>query len=698
MFPIACPNCRARFKGKPEHVGRNIKCPKCEHRFTVQPPPADDGPNELDQPSTPPPSRSRLSASSSRSPASTTPAAAAPPVVTTTTDQPQSRLPAILTIVGIVVLIGVGAAVALIFIGGDDKPTDPPPPPQRRADAGASPNDANDGGPKKPNTQKVDPSPTPRTPPTAPDTSTPAPPVSDKLRRDALATLDKLRETAFAQPGYSNDELLQVALLYGRLGERKAFDELIGQWSTQADRMLLARRNEAAPGWAKIAAVQKSMGDERWPQSLAKLNQALENTAARIEGDGLSTIVEKLMALGEAEQAKAVVDSILERANVRPGQPNRNVSPAVLRVLALVDVGRIAELGLNVSVANGQVYQPVLDDLFRLRNHAAIVEWVRICPANRRRGLFQEALSRLLLLGDLDAVEALVLACPEQDIAKLTGWRPLVVAFASAGLELQAEAIAGRLRAHPQAVAFAALAPTWAEAGRFPDLNGALLTVPKSLERDRIAALLAVAHHRAGQPDRFEPALAEMKAHALDDNFSKLWTAEALHRVGREDEARKLLPELFAHFIKRDEASRSAGALEVCLNLIARLGDDALIQQTFERLRGQGRRGEAMVSTFISVLLDADRADPVVDYTNRRLVSVNINQHYVDTIRQIVQAGYGGLLLNPAELVSGRTTWANAYRHKHWLVLMAVADHLDPPQHDPIKPSKKAYHALLPTG
>lgn len=33
---ISCPACKKKFKGKPELVGKKIRCPKCEHVFVVQ--------------------------------------------------------------------------------------------------------------------------------------------------------------------------------------------------------------------------------------------------------------------------------------------------------------------------------------------------------------------------------------------------------------------------------------------------------------------------------------------------------------------------------------------------------------------------------------------------------------------------------------------------------------------------------------
>jgi hypothetical protein len=35
-FVIACPECKKKFKGRPELQGKKIKCPACSHPFTVQ--------------------------------------------------------------------------------------------------------------------------------------------------------------------------------------------------------------------------------------------------------------------------------------------------------------------------------------------------------------------------------------------------------------------------------------------------------------------------------------------------------------------------------------------------------------------------------------------------------------------------------------------------------------------------------------
>jgi len=57
---ITCPDCKKRFKGKPELVGKKIKCPGCSKAFVV--PPSEEEPKEeltADEPVASPPQSER---------------------------------------------------------------------------------------------------------------------------------------------------------------------------------------------------------------------------------------------------------------------------------------------------------------------------------------------------------------------------------------------------------------------------------------------------------------------------------------------------------------------------------------------------------------------------------------------------------------------------------------------------------------
>jgi predicted Zn finger-like uncharacterized protein len=116
VFHFSCPSCRSRFRGKPDHVGRQVKCPKCGTRFVVT-----------------------HEQSAADSPDAVKPRAAAPAPVSA--EQPTARrvgLPVLVAAgaVGGAVIAGVVVMVGVLLLGGADaaKRTRPASRTRRRTD------------------------------------------------------------------------------------------------------------------------------------------------------------------------------------------------------------------------------------------------------------------------------------------------------------------------------------------------------------------------------------------------------------------------------------------------------------------------------------------------------------------------------------------------------------------------------------
>ncbi len=691
MFPIACPNCQARFKGKPEYLGRNIKCPKCEQRFTVEAPPADDTPNDLY--ATPPmQSRSSLGASSSQQ----STASAAPPVVTTSADQSSSRLPVILTIVGIVVLIGVGAIVAIMFIGGEDPPVGAP------NDDGREKNSRAASDPPGNNNQSD------------PSASQPKPLSNEEqLRQLGLRIVAKLERPV---PEHLVEDA-QPAVLFKRLGAADQYERIIGNIRKKVPHANPARDGTRVRRWYQLALAEHRAGDNHYRQTLEGAWQQYTKDVDRLSD--LSQIITQLCEMQEKDHARKVLelwmDKRVESKDIEPG----NTRGSYFGELFILVNGLEKALETLPSVRDEKSGEVILRNAVKRalggRNHSQVVQIVKACQShNHLANLFDSALYKLIEAGDLDAVADLVEGCPNQ-IEQITSnrWWSIAKLCLDTGEDEQARTIVLRAlrRDYDLVRALAATAPVIVAAEGPERLESLAEPVIQGLSQapnmrphtDRLNLLIALAYHRAGNIKRYdqivEAVTGQLKADPRERFGLKLqtefWLAYVQMKAGNPDGARSRLHEFLAKMPANNGMFSTQHGVDTALyEMMLELSDNEQLTDAINVIKEAGYSIRTHYPRLVDALMDAGRHDHAAT-----LIELTYAGHQADVgerfVREMVAAGHASKLVRLDEITLATTTQAISTRVKHAHIATAIADLLAGKFKDGA-PSERSYAALLP--